>query len=76
MPFNSASLAALALLVSTLEAVSTHAAVRVCYPSISSDVMSAATELEAKKLALLQWQEKASKYVPPWMPGGSPRKRP
>jgi len=62
--FTSLSLGAPAAIAFGLWPFTAAAAVRVCYPSISSEVMSAATELEAKKLALLQWQEKASKYGP------------
>ena len=35
-------------------------AVRVCHKMVSSDVVSAPTELEAKKLAMAQWQDKAT----------------
>jgi hypothetical protein len=33
-----------------------------CYPPVSSEVVSAPAEIEAKKLALAQWRAKAIKY--------------
>lgn len=40
------------------------AAVRTCHPSLQSDVFTAATELEAKKLALEQWRQRAARLGP------------
>lgn len=39
-----------------------NAAVRTCAQRVQSDVATAATELEAKKLALTQWRERAAKF--------------
>lgn len=39
-----------------------HAAVRTCAERVQSDVVTAPTELDAKKLALAQWRERAAKF--------------
>lgn len=48
------------LLVLTASPQASHAAVRVCAPSISSGILSAASELEAKKAAMEQWRREAA----------------
>ncbi len=42
-------------------AISAQAAVRTCAERVQSDVVTALTELEGKKLALAQWRERAAK---------------
>lgn len=51
---------AVTLLVAA-DAAPLRAAVRTCGPRIQSDVVTAETELEAKKLALAQWRLRAAK---------------
>jgi hypothetical protein len=56
----------LSLFLAVIAASATHAsaAIRTCQPHVSSEVISAPAELEAKKLAIAQWQKLALKYGP------------
>lgn len=38
------------------------AAVRICHASVSSEIVTAPTELEAKKKAISEWQAKAARF--------------
>ena len=38
------------------------AAVRICHGNVSSEIVTAPTELEAKKKAISEWQAKAAKF--------------
>lgn len=54
-----------------------HAAVRMCYAPVSSEIVRAQSEREAKTQALAQWRAKATTLgATASPPGGWPRKRP